>query len=992
MLPPGLASVLVLFGSVPGTTQTIRVEERAGIARASEPVTLGMPFARGVLPESTPLRIIYDAVPADAQFLPMATWDDGSIKWLKCDFQATVGANAMRDYALELGVSHTPSTELDVTGDGHSLTVTTGPLRFVVSKDRFNLFDGVWLDLDGDRLYEDDEIIVPPDLATTGPVVTAGGVDYRAAAGAPDEVKVDEEGPMKVVIRVAGKHRSGADSLLKYETHITAYAGQTQVRVWHVYANGRSTPNLGGSADPTLGASFDHYAIGLSLVLGGSQIVRFGGDGGAEVAFTLGPGETARLLQKDRNALSAPLAYDIVRAGATVVASGARAEGWGDLSDAAWGLTVASRYFWQKYPKGLAFREGGLVALELAPTPEFLWVAMGTGDEILFDFHPAAEAGAAGERAMSRSKAPLLARAKPEQYAASGAFYPLLAGPSALYPQMESYVAEVTANHLANRDVMGLYGNINFGDVPYYDFGLDPDDLDASTWGSNYYDAGILTTARLFCESGDARHADIFVPAAWHFMETACWNPYDPGDWLAGFCPAYGSYHRANDHFEQHYGEGLWYYYYLTGDERAREIGLRAAVSIVEQQAWGNQNVNCRTGYQRGSACLEAWKSTRDPVFLQHAKHLLVDKILATQDVYGLIGASYEDGVVPEQTFMMALYSDALWKYIQELPASDPARPGLVAKLALLADLFDIYARKSPGEEEYWNFWTSVPDNGNPPVPVMDPGNPDATVYWDGKALVAGTYAYAYDLSGDVRYLNLARDLLDDIWIDGPQGQDDGRTFWSKVSGQTMKNMIHAVAIVEGGPAPVELARFEAVPGAGGIRVRWEASREWDHLGYALERRGPDEAGYRRLNPELIRPGDPYEWLDAEVVAGATYAYRLRALGRDGGEQVFGPIEAVALAPGAAARFRLLSVAPNPFASAVRFDLEAPRGTRAVLRIYGAGGRLVRALESSSPGARPWVVEWDGLDTGGHRVPAGVYAYRIAAPGRELGGKITRLR
>ena len=55
-------------------------------------------------------------------------------------------------------------------------------------------------------------------------------------------------------------------------------------------------------------------------------------------------------------------------------------------------------------------------------------------------------------------------------------------------------------------------------------------------------------------------------------------------EWLNGYCPAYSTNHRGTPHFEQHYFEGVWYYYYLTGDERAREIGLRAADSIVFRQ------------------------------------------------------------------------------------------------------------------------------------------------------------------------------------------------------------------------------------------------------------------------------------------------------------------------------------------------------------------------------------------------------------------------
>ena len=785
------------------------VEERAGIARSNEPVTLGVPFAKGELITGTPSRIVNPTgSPVDAQFKTMAMWDDGSIKWLKCDFQASVGANSTAQYTLETNAAHTPTTELSVTETSMAITVTTGPLRFVVSKSNFNLFDQVWLDLNSDRQYTADEEIIA--LGTSpGPVVSANGVDYLASAQAPEQIEIEEQGPMKVVIKVSGRHYNGANFFLKYETRIYAYAGKPFVKVWHVYANGQSVENLGDGLDPAFAEGFDRYALDLQLNLTGQKTMRFGGDNGSEFSFTLPAAGTATLLQADRTDVNVPLAYDISQ-GNTVLASGSRAEGWGEMSDSKWSVLISNRYFWQKYPKGLLFRDDGRVSVEPAPTPEFLWIAMGTGDEVLFYFHPASEAAQAQTLGMGLGKHPLFVRTTPQQYASSQAFYALLTGPSSLYPGMDSYINEVTSNHLANRENLQLYGNINFGDVPVEQYAVE-NFIDESAWGNNYYDCVLIAT-RLFAQSGDLKYVDIFVPMTWHFMETDCWNTYDANDWMNGFCAPYSAYHRGNVHFEQHYGEGIWYYYYLTGDERAREVGLRAAQSIVQQQTWANENVDCRMAYQRGSACLEAWKNTRDVTYLNHAKHLLVDKILATQDIFGLIGGSFEEGgfqVTPEQTFMMALYSDALWKYIQELPASDPAREELINKLALLADLFDSYARKGAGQEEYWNFW-STPNNSQLPQPDQDENNPDATVYWNGKGLMTGTYAYAFDLTGNEKYKSLAMSLLNDIWAGGAFGEE----FWGKASSQAMKNMLHAVAIVEGPPTSVNAPHEGPIPTA----------------------------------------------------------------------------------------------------------------------------------------------------------------------------------
>ncbi|MEE9270030.1 MAG: FlgD immunoglobulin-like domain containing protein [Candidatus Krumholzibacteria bacterium] len=65
----------------------------------------------------------------------------------------------------------------------------------------------------------------------------------------------------------------------------------------------------------------------------------------------------------------------------------------------------------------------------------------------------------------------------------------------------------------------------------------------------------------------------------------------------------------------------------------------------------------------------------------------------------------------------------------------------------------------------------------------------------------------------------------------------------------------------------------------------------------------------------------------------------------------------------------------------IRFDVPAGGG-RVSLRIYDAGGRLVRTLVDANvrtPGERQ--VMWDGRNTRGRRVASGIYFYRLQGPG-----------
>lgn len=69
----------------------ISLHNRSEIPRTAEPVAVGIPFARGDLPELPSLAVI----DRDGQKLPtqahsLLTWDDDSVKFALVQFPATV--------------------------------------------------------------------------------------------------------------------------------------------------------------------------------------------------------------------------------------------------------------------------------------------------------------------------------------------------------------------------------------------------------------------------------------------------------------------------------------------------------------------------------------------------------------------------------------------------------------------------------------------------------------------------------------------------------------------------------------------------------------------------------------------------------------------------------------------------------------------------------------------------------------------------------------
>ena len=98
----GLAAISC--APVSGATLEVRltVTETAGVARKAEPVTTGVPFAKGAVKDAAKLRL-FDAKgtawPVD--FHVLSPWPDGSVRVALMNFLADVPANGKATFTLK---------------------------------------------------------------------------------------------------------------------------------------------------------------------------------------------------------------------------------------------------------------------------------------------------------------------------------------------------------------------------------------------------------------------------------------------------------------------------------------------------------------------------------------------------------------------------------------------------------------------------------------------------------------------------------------------------------------------------------------------------------------------------------------------------------------------------------------------------------------------------------------------------------------------------
>ena len=204
------------------------IVSRAGVVGA----TCGMPWARGTLRPSETLSVMTTAgAPAVAQTWPFAYWPDGSVKWLAVALAPS--AVAETTYRVAPGTPAAPPQAVGVTQSDDSIEVDTGVARCVVGRSGEALIRS--LSRGGRESLIDGRLVA---MSQDGPA-DAAEVRRTSYASRIDDAVVEQEGPVRAVVRLTGKHvASGAEAgreWLPFVVRLYLYAGSDVVRVMHSF-------------------------------------------------------------------------------------------------------------------------------------------------------------------------------------------------------------------------------------------------------------------------------------------------------------------------------------------------------------------------------------------------------------------------------------------------------------------------------------------------------------------------------------------------------------------------------------------------------------------------------------------------------------------------------------------------------------------------------------------------------------------------------------
>ncbi len=283
----GLASSLLAL-EVPLT-----IEEPTGVARQAAPVSSGVCFPRGTLRPDQQFSLWDGETEVPLQVTPLVVERDDSLRWVLLDFQLSLAARESKQLLLRTVPGKVqPATAIQSTENNEALAVSTGPLRFTISKTKpFTLFD---------------------EVRVGGvPVVRGGAVDFvegrtgeRYQAGKPKRVTFEYKGPLRVTVRVDFAYEGAGDCQLTGTTRITAWAGRTDVRVQHILANSNS--------EQVYHANIARASLVLHHTLGTEAVASAGA---GNVSAKLAGGTSVRLHQGKENRYYREPIKDAGRAG-----------------------------------------------------------------------------------------------------------------------------------------------------------------------------------------------------------------------------------------------------------------------------------------------------------------------------------------------------------------------------------------------------------------------------------------------------------------------------------------------------------------------------------------------------------------------------------------------------------------------------------------------------------------------------------------------------
>ena len=579
------------------------VREKYGIARIDEPVTTGIPLKKGLVDD---VRMIYLADSKDNtvpfQFRALANWPDGSVKWLLCDFFATLDGHAEKEFFIHSATKpQSFFSPLYITQTDKTCTVSTGKGLFTLSKTEFKPFISI--------IIGENEV-----MDYSGSSCLLRDKDGNEFYPVVNKTHVECEGSVRCTIIQQGDFCCGANNIA-FTARLFFFSQSNLVKVQLTLQNGKAAEHAGNIWDLGDPSSFFFKTFSINLRLKDSE--------GVKSKLYLREGtlpfvakeKTLKIYQdssggenwKSSNHINCdgkiPLSFQGYRVfiDDVIESAGHRVQPLMSLSAKDISVSCAIEKFWQNFPKSISSQNGVLQAGLFPSESNYLFELQGGEQKT----HTVSYLFCSKDDTQVNPRFlnyPLQAYALPECYCASGVFESLCTSEMDETGRCDELVDSAVngdSTFFSRREVIDEYGWRNFGEI-YADHegvgwkGKRP----LVSHYNNQYDV-IYSSFKQFARTGDFKWLILMDELAKHVVDIDIYHTdQDKPEYNNGlfwhtdhYCDAATCTHRTyslknkqdknlsvyggGPSPSHNYTTGLMTYYYLTGDVTVKENFLQ---------------------------------------------------------------------------------------------------------------------------------------------------------------------------------------------------------------------------------------------------------------------------------------------------------------------------------------------------------------------------------------------------------------------------------
>jgi hypothetical protein len=564
-------------------------------------VTIGVPFARGLITSISALRLEGDdSSVRPLQARPLDLWPDGGVRWALLDFTADVKDGVLAP--LVLGVSDALPSPPAGTQPASVKEIPDG-VRVETGAATFDVRRGTPFPLARASVGGADCI----DAAASGVRIGHRGRIFTCSVR---EIEVVERGPLRVEIAVHARLSPATELRLEVFGRLEFFAGTSTVRLSLRLRNPRRARHPGGIWE--LGDRGSLLLDSATLVLelpAGVTDVRVASERGGALAGAVTPfdlyqdssgGErwNHRAHVNRQGALpltfrgyrqrSGPTEHGGLRASPVLVASTAASE-----------VAIAVPAFWENCPRSIGVR-GRTVEVGFFPGAYGDVYELQGGEQKTHLCAIAFGPDRVSSPPLAWCHEPLRVYADSDYCCATDAvpFLSPAGDDDARYRRLVAAAFDPERGFLAKRERFDEYGWRHFGDIPGdHESAFQPEDRPFTSHYNNQYDA-IAAFATHFLRSGDSRWWRLMDDLARHVVDIDIYHTHeDKAAYNGGlfwhtqhYVDAGRSTHRTyprgtgggGPSAEHNYNVGLMLHYFMTGEPASRDAAMGLGQWVID--------------------------------------------------------------------------------------------------------------------------------------------------------------------------------------------------------------------------------------------------------------------------------------------------------------------------------------------------------------------------------------------------------------------------